>query len=563
MNAAVERKRQRDTGRSRKGKKQKRNHRILQDPTHLAFPGWETEEGVWKHKTVKNYIAWCHIGKLFPHHRHEKHVKLNSANLHYCKHDEFVQRCIEVWRFLYKGKNVMKNEVSLSIAQMVYAEVILEKAVDWSTIKRTPHTFHPTEQDIPRAPLSENPREGLTTPKKWEEGPADEEYVWTNPNSDEEEDQKQEQPTPLLEGAIGHLEHSLSGETSMRDLEMNEACVKNVEDPRIEEEDVLNDHMEVEGMLGTEGLGPTQVSIRPSMSNPPETNVSVEEETQEYPMETDEGVDMGGNEEVQQQNEVGDVGDDIHMKEVRDDFNEEIEKAWKELHDLFGALALEENKCVELEHEIHKVEQAKAMNTTTTTTTFPPPDAQDQVDHYPKLMEAAVRFEEIKRRYKEVDKWFLVNDWGREEEIMVTGDSDQGRNKEKLGEFFRACDVLGTKISKVTLAISEAKKRLMEEQEKVALDPMDRIKIAEEGQSSEGAETAEELVEKLSVCAEQERLIKANIETLCIANKAKEKFRKWYQEERSKPGWRERHVNESWEDFNQAAATSGSTMEEE
>ena len=103
----------------------------------------------------------------------------------------------------------------------------------------------------------------------------------------------------------------------------------------------------------------------------------------------------------------------------------------------------------------------------------------------------------------------------------------------------------------------------MEEQEKVALDPMDRIKIAEEGQSSVGAETAEELVEKLSVCAEQERLIKASIETLCIANRTKEKCQKWYQEERSKPSWRERHVNESWEDFNQAAATSGSTMEEE
>ena len=299
------------------------------------------------------------------------------------------------------------------------------------------------------------------------------------------------------------------------------------------------------------------------MSNPPETNVGVEDETQEYPMETDEGVDMGGNEEVQEQNEVGDVGDDNHMKEVKDDFNEEIKKAWKELYDLFDALALEEKKCVELEHEIYKVEQAKAMNTATTTTTFPPPDAQDQVDHYPKLMEAAERFEEVKRRYKEVDKWFLLNDWGREEEIMVTRDSDQGCNKEKLREFFRACDVLGTRISNVTLAISQAKERLMEEQEKVALDPMDRIKIAEEGQSSEGAETAEELVEKLSVCAEQERLIKASIETLCIANRTKEKFRKWYQEERSKPGWTERHVNESWEDFNQAAATSGSTMEEE
>jgi hypothetical protein len=186
MVTAAERKTQRDTSRKRKGKKVKRNHQILLDPTQLAFPGWETVDGVWDQKTVKMYISWCHIDKLFPLRRHELHIKLNCANMHFCKNDEFVQRCVEVWRFLYGGKNVVSNDVTYSVLQMVYAEIILQKVVDWRTIKKTPQITKPTVQDIPRAPFpSANPRDGLTTAKGTKDnGQADEDVVWL-PSDDE------------------------------------------------------------------------------------------------------------------------------------------------------------------------------------------------------------------------------------------------------------------------------------------------------------------------------------------------------------------------------------------
>lgn len=108
----------------------------------------------------------------------------NACNLHYCHNDEFVQRCIEVWKFLYSGKCVAANEVPLFIAQMVYAEVILKKKVDWRTIKKSTQVTKPTEADIPRAPPSETPRYGLSPARGVKPGPTDEEYDW-GPDSPE------------------------------------------------------------------------------------------------------------------------------------------------------------------------------------------------------------------------------------------------------------------------------------------------------------------------------------------------------------------------------------------
>ena len=74
---------------------------------------------------------------------------------------------------------MVSNDVPYGLLQMVYAEIILHKEVDWRTLKRSPQVTKPTEQDIPRAPFpSANPREGLTTAKNWKDGLADEKIVW-------------------------------------------------------------------------------------------------------------------------------------------------------------------------------------------------------------------------------------------------------------------------------------------------------------------------------------------------------------------------------------------------
>lgn len=209
MTPSQERKIARDKDRKRKGKKQRRFHKILLDPTQHAFPGWAQVEGPWTLKTCKWFIAWCHIGHLFPHYRHEFHRRLNCANLHYCLHDEFVQRCIEVWKFLYAGVHVVSNEVSYNIAQMVYAEIILEREVDWRTLKKSPQTIKPTQPNIPRAPYpAANPREGLTTPRGYKRGIPDEDIVWSDSEEERTERQEvdEEEPDQTMEEGGAHFD---------------------------------------------------------------------------------------------------------------------------------------------------------------------------------------------------------------------------------------------------------------------------------------------------------------------------------------------------------------------
>ena len=127
----------------------KRLH-VLNNPAKLAFRGWENEPEPWKYSTCEEYIEWCHITKQFPHERHRYHRHSDKANLTHCLNGAFVDRCIEVYQFLYNQKYVERNEAPLFICRMVYAEVVLHKVVDWTTIKFVKSITMPTERDIPR-----------------------------------------------------------------------------------------------------------------------------------------------------------------------------------------------------------------------------------------------------------------------------------------------------------------------------------------------------------------------------------------------------------------------------
>ena len=146
----AERKRIKDRERKRGGKKMKKRLHVLNNPTKLAFRGWQDEPEPWKYSTCEEFIEWCHITKIFPHDRHRKHRISDKANLYYCLNAEFVERSIQVYKHLYKQSCVKRNEVPLFICRMVYAEVVLHKVVDWSTIKSTPSVRAPTERDIPK-----------------------------------------------------------------------------------------------------------------------------------------------------------------------------------------------------------------------------------------------------------------------------------------------------------------------------------------------------------------------------------------------------------------------------
>ncbi len=177
--------REKDEGRKRAGKAQKKRLHVLFDHTNLAFSGWENENAPWSMKTCETYIEWCHIGHLFPASRHFLHRKYNGANLKYCNHMEFKERCIQVYQHLYNKELVFNNRINLTLARMVYAEQILKKLVDWRTIRLSRNSVItlPSTSNIP-----EN--------RKFEDGGLgrvvattiipDEEIEWSATSSDDE-----------------------------------------------------------------------------------------------------------------------------------------------------------------------------------------------------------------------------------------------------------------------------------------------------------------------------------------------------------------------------------------
>jgi len=151
-NVVAEKQRARDKGRPRNSKNTKKRLHILFDPKQLAFHGWENEEQPWTKRTCEKYIAWCHIDKVFPHSVHKKHCKFQVANLHYCKDPDFLERCIQVHQHLYDTAFVKRNEGSLAILRMVYAEEKLHRQVDWQTMRTSSQQVLKAREgiDIPR-----------------------------------------------------------------------------------------------------------------------------------------------------------------------------------------------------------------------------------------------------------------------------------------------------------------------------------------------------------------------------------------------------------------------------
>jgi hypothetical protein len=54
-----------------------------------------------------------------------------------CKDDHFNHQAEEVWRALFGNRNKSKGFFNYSLLSMVYAELKLERKVDWSTFPMT------------------------------------------------------------------------------------------------------------------------------------------------------------------------------------------------------------------------------------------------------------------------------------------------------------------------------------------------------------------------------------------------------------------------------------------
>jgi hypothetical protein len=88
----------------------------------------------WNFGNCEAYNEWCHISRGFPHSRYKLHCNVDKANLYHCKWFVFKEQCIEMCQHVYETFVLEHNECPRSILRMVYAEVVLGKQVDWTTI---------------------------------------------------------------------------------------------------------------------------------------------------------------------------------------------------------------------------------------------------------------------------------------------------------------------------------------------------------------------------------------------------------------------------------------------
>jgi hypothetical protein len=110
----------------------------LEDPNMRAEKDWENEkEEYWSSKTCKKYMKMCHIDKLWPKECHTAHTRGFACRPLTCNDDHFIHRAEEVWRALLGNRERSKGLFNYGLVAMVYAELKLERKVDWSTYPMT------------------------------------------------------------------------------------------------------------------------------------------------------------------------------------------------------------------------------------------------------------------------------------------------------------------------------------------------------------------------------------------------------------------------------------------
>ena len=122
----------------------------MDNPQKLAFRGWTDIPESWTFEHCKQYIEWCHIGKAFKRDRYLAHCLANKANLKFCENPDFLERCIQVYQYLFCKKRVVRNEVTYKLCRMVWVEVGLQRRIDWRSYGADTGVTLPPSGDIPR-----------------------------------------------------------------------------------------------------------------------------------------------------------------------------------------------------------------------------------------------------------------------------------------------------------------------------------------------------------------------------------------------------------------------------
>ena len=141
---------QRDRTKDRRGKPCRKRLKVLDNPYKVAFRGWTDVPEPWTFEQCKQYIEWCHVGKAFIRDWYLAHRVANKANLKFCENPNFLERCIQIYQYLYCKEKVVRNKVNYKICRMVWVEVGLQRRVDWWSYGAETGVTLPPGENIPR-----------------------------------------------------------------------------------------------------------------------------------------------------------------------------------------------------------------------------------------------------------------------------------------------------------------------------------------------------------------------------------------------------------------------------
>ena len=91
-----------------RGRPQHINLEVAQNPYVLANQGWESERGLWMYSTVRKYVEWTHLIRMFvPTANVQRMSKQRYGIWREVSHRIFGERCKEVQDFLWGGPGIL------------------------------------------------------------------------------------------------------------------------------------------------------------------------------------------------------------------------------------------------------------------------------------------------------------------------------------------------------------------------------------------------------------------------------------------------------------------------
>ena len=76
--------------------------------------------------------------------------KLCTSLVKFCKNPDFLERCIQVYQYLFRKERVVRNKVTHKLCRMVWVEVGLQRRIDWHSYGANSGVTLPPSGDIPR-----------------------------------------------------------------------------------------------------------------------------------------------------------------------------------------------------------------------------------------------------------------------------------------------------------------------------------------------------------------------------------------------------------------------------